>query len=158
MTRLIPLRWWHLEHVMAMEHELFAAEAWSREMFWSELADPAAYYVLAVPSDARSTDPPVGYAGLAVSGSEAFIQTIGVTSRAQRQGLGRCLMRVLLAEAVRRGAQVCWLEVRTDNAPAQQLYRTLGFGGRGVRKGYYQPSGADALVMARPLGPSAVPA
>jgi ribosomal-protein-alanine N-acetyltransferase len=145
---LIPLRWWHIEQVMLLEEELFGAEAWSREMYWSELAHPDAYYVLAAAHDDAA---PIGYAGLAVSGTEAFIQTIGVATGAQRRGLGRHMMDALLGEATRRGADVCWLEVRTDNAPAQQLYRRLGFVDRGIRRGYYQPSGADALVMACPL-------
>ena len=93
----------------------------------------------------------MGYAGVSVAGAESYIQTIGVTGSAQRSGIGRLLMVALLAEAVRRGADMCWLEVRTDNAVAQHLYRTLGFTDRSVRRGYYQPSGADALVMAAPL-------
>ncbi len=38
-----------------------------------------------------------------------------------------------------------------DNLHAQRLYRTRGFEQVGVRRGYYQPSGADALVMRRDL-------
>jgi len=41
--------------------------------------------------------------------------------------------------------------VRTDNARAQQLYRRYGFAQIGVRRGYYQPSGTDALVMRKEL-------
>ena len=36
-----------------------------------------------------------------------------------------------------------------DNAPAQRLYATYGFEPIGVRRGYYQPSNTDALVMRR---------
>nr|MDT0667714.1 hypothetical protein [Micromonospora sp. DSM 115978] len=44
------------------------------------------------------------------------------------------------------------LEVRTDNEPARELYRRFGFADLGVRRGYYQLSGADAFVMrARPI-------
>jgi [ribosomal protein S18]-alanine N-acetyltransferase len=142
-VELIPLRWWHLEDVLQMERELFGDEAWSVEMFWSELAGAETYYLLAEDADRRA----LGYGGLALAGPESFIQTVGVTGAAQGRGLGRRLMDALLDEAVRRGATSCWLEVRTDNAPAQQLYRTLGFEDRGVRRGYYQPSGADALIM-----------
>jgi ribosomal-protein-alanine N-acetyltransferase len=53
----------------------------------------------------------------------------------------------LLAEAGRRGCTEVFLEVRTDNDRAQGLYRRYGFVGIGIRRGYYQPSGADALVM-----------
>ncbi len=43
--------------------------------------------------------------------------------------------------------------MRTDNTRAQQLYRRYGFTEIGIRTGYYQPSGADALVMRRAAEP-----
>ncbi len=146
---LDPFRWWHIAAVMELEHDLFGDEAWTAELFWSELANPHAYYLVAhVPDDDRLQ----GYGGLAVTGADAYIQTIGVRRSAQRHGIGRLLMNVLLDEAARRRATTCWLEVRADNAAAQQLYESLGFVGRGVRRGYYQPSGMDALVMSGPVG------
>ena len=41
------------------------------------------------------------------------------------------------------------LEVAVDNAPAQRLYATYDFEPVGLRRGYYQPSNTDALVMMR---------
>ena len=41
------------------------------------------------------------------------------------------------------------LEVAVDNAPAQRLYATYDFEPVGIRRGYYQPSNTDALVMMR---------
>ena len=41
------------------------------------------------------------------------------------------------------------LEVRADNETAQGLYQRRGFAEIGRRRGYYQPSGADAVVMKR---------
>jgi ribosomal-protein-alanine N-acetyltransferase len=143
------LRWWHIPAVLAMETELFGDEAWTAELFWSELANPHAYYLIArEPGDEEL----IGYAGLAVTGTDAYIQTIGVAATAQRRGIGRRLMHALLDEAARRRATICWLEVRADNAAAQQLYASLGFVSRGLRRGYYQPSGMDALVMSGPVG------
>jgi [ribosomal protein S18]-alanine N-acetyltransferase len=154
-VQLVAMRWWHIAAVGRLELELFGDEAWSPELFWSELASAAAYYLVALPvAGAQAGDRsagPVGYAGLSTTGAESYIQTIGVATGMQRSGVGRLLMLRLLAEAERRGATTCWLEVRTDNAAAQHLYRSLGFTDRGVRRGYYQPSGADALMMAAPL-------
>ena len=74
-------------------------------------------------------------------------QTIATAPAARRTGLGRALLRALLERAAALGAPSVLLEVRTDNAGAQALYRSAGFREVGVRRGYYQPSGADALVM-----------
>ncbi|MDP1804141.1 MAG: hypothetical protein Q8K72_03155, partial [Acidimicrobiales bacterium] len=39
------------------------------------------------------------------------------------------------------------LEVRVGNDPALALYRGFGFAPAGIRKGYSQETGADAIVM-----------
>ncbi len=35
---LREMRWWDIDPVLRMERELFPEDAWSRGMFWSELA------------------------------------------------------------------------------------------------------------------------
>ena len=77
------------------------------------------------------------------------MQNIAVRRDAQRRGIGRQLLLALLAEAERRGARSVLLEVAADNAPAQRLYATYGFEPIGIRRGYYQPSNTDALIMRR---------
>lgn len=137
------MRWWHVEPVMGLEHELFAEETWSPAAFWNELAETGSrHYVVAL--DGADL---VGYAGLAVVGDEAHVLTIGVTGAAQGRGTGTALLRDLLAAA---GDRTVLLDVRVDNAPAQRLYERHGFVPVGRRRRYYQPSGTDALVMARP--------
>ena len=39
------------------------------------------------------------------------------------------------------------LEVRAGNEPAKKLYEGLGFSEAGIRKGYYEDNGEDALIM-----------
>jgi ribosomal-protein-alanine N-acetyltransferase len=41
--------------------------------------------------------------------------------------------------------------VRSDNDGAISLYEHHGFRKVGLRRGYYQPSGTDALVMRREI-------
>jgi ribosomal-protein-alanine N-acetyltransferase len=169
-VELVPLRWWHLRDVMRLEHELFGNEQWSEEAFWSELAycrptvldGPARAYWAAVPASSgvptgpnRAAASVIGYAGVATTADEAYVQTIGVAARAQRRGIGRLLLGQLLDDARTQDARTCWLEVRADNLGAQAMYESFGFRTRGRRRGYYQPSGTDALVMSVALdGPA----
>ncbi|MET9297897.1 ribosomal protein S18-alanine N-acetyltransferase [Micromonospora aurantiaca] len=143
--RLGRFRWWHIDQVLPIEADLFGAEQWSAAMFWNELAN-GHFYLVATDDDGAV----LGYAGLAVSPpDEAWVQNVAVRRDAHRRGIGRLLLEALLAEAARRGARSTLLEVAADNAPAQRLYATYGFEPIGVRRGYYQPSNTDALVMQR---------
>ncbi|MYS84378.1 ribosomal protein S18-alanine N-acetyltransferase [Embleya scabrispora] len=143
-SRLRRMRWWDIEAVMRLEHELFVEDAWSAGMFWSELSEPELrHYVVAE----DGTGGLAGYAGLAVIGDEGDVQTIGVRRDRWGKGLGAVLLTELLDLAVERGCRDVLLEVRVDNARAQALYERFGFKGIGVRRGYYQPANVDALVM-----------
>nr|WP_241251823.1 ribosomal protein S18-alanine N-acetyltransferase [Candidatus Protofrankia californiensis] len=137
------MRWWHLDDVVTLEREIFTEDAWTPELFWSELAQGAARHYLAAVRDNRI----VGYGGLAVHDDESYIQTLGVAADARGGGVATRLLVALLRHARGCGAHRCELEVRTDNTVAQSLYRRLGFVELGVRRSYYQPSGADAFVM-----------
>jgi ribosomal-protein-alanine N-acetyltransferase len=152
---LRAMRWWDIDRVLPIERELFGDEAWSPGMFWSELAqrDTRWYVVVEDDRDTVVEDERgaiVGYAGLCAYRDESYVQTLAVTTRAQGAGLGSRLLTALLDEAVRRGETVVSLEVRADNERAQALYRRFGFLPVGRRKGYYQPSGTDAIVMQLP--------
>ena len=143
-ARLRRFRWWDIPEVMTIEKDLFGAETWSPAMFWNELANRH-HYLVAVDGDTVQ-----GYAGLAVTGpDESWVQNIAVRRSAQRLGIGRALLEALLAEVARRGLPKVLLEVAVDNAPAQRLYATYDFESVAVRRGYYQPSNTDALVMMR---------
>ena len=144
MVSLGRLRWWHIDDVLAVEADLFGAEQWSAAMFWNELAN-GHHYLVALDDEAL-----VGYGGLAVSGpGEAWVNNIAVRRDHQRQGIGRRLLEALLEQARDHEARTVLLEVAADNKPAQTLYDTYGFAIVGRRRGYYQPSNTDALVMRR---------
>ncbi|MGN9891349.1 ribosomal protein S18-alanine N-acetyltransferase [Micromonospora sp. L31] len=148
-VRLTRFRWWHVDEVLPIEADLFGTEQWSPAMFWNELASGHWYRVA---TDVDGTV--LGYAGLTVQPDEAWVQNIAVRRDAQRRGVGRLLLEELLAEAARRDVRTVLLEVAADNAPAQKLYATYGFEPIGVRRGYYQPSNTDALVMRRVAAPT----
>jgi ribosomal-protein-alanine N-acetyltransferase len=149
-VRLAELRWFHIEGILPIEDELFGEERWSAAMFWNELAAGHHYLVALEAGEDGAEERIVGYAGLAVSPpDEAWVQNVGVRKDAQRRGIGRRLLEALLDEARRQGVRQVLLEVAVDNAPAQKLYAEHGFEAVGIRRGYYQPSNTDALVMMR---------
>ncbi len=75
------------------------------------------------------------------------MQTIAVAPERWGKGIGRALLTALLDEARRRGITAMFLEVRSDNPRARDLYQKFGFVEVGVRSGYYV--GADAIIMRR---------
>lgn len=145
-TRLARMRWWHLDAVLALERELFGADRWTAGMFWSELAEHDSRHYLVATGEAGEV---LGYGGLCTYATEAYVQTLAVRTDRHGNGIGRGLLRALLAESARRGVATVALEVRADNLRAQRLYARHGFELAGLRRAYYQPSGADAVVMIR---------
>ncbi|MFD5246347.1 ribosomal protein S18-alanine N-acetyltransferase [Amycolatopsis sp. NPDC058340] len=148
--RLEPLRRKDIPRCVEIEKILFPGDSpWTAYAFHAEL-DAGGHYLVARPED---SDEVTGYAGLAVVGRrgdyEASIHTIGVAPEHQRKGIGTVLLKALLDRADELAAPV-FLEVRTDNDAAITLYERHGFERVGLRKRYYQPSGADAYTMARP--------
>jgi ribosomal-protein-alanine N-acetyltransferase len=135
-----------LPGVLELENLLFTDDAWSEETYRSELADPGGtrHYVL-IEEDGVIA----GWAGLAASGGQGDVLTIGIRPELQGRGLGSMLLTELLDEAADRGCGEVFLDVRADNDRARRLYERLGFQAIGVRKRYYQPSGVDAIVMVR---------
>ncbi len=132
----------------ALEQVLFPGDdPWTAEMFTAEIAAAHNHYVVA-----RADTTVVGYAGIALLGRrgqhESEIHTIGVDPAHQGQGIGQVLLGNLLSEADTHGGPV-FLEVRTDNDRALDLYAQHGFRVVGTRRGYYRPSGADAFTMRR---------
>lgn len=81
-----------------------------------------------------------------VTVDEAEVLTLAVAPDARRQGIARALLGAARAETRLRGARKMFLEVAAGNAPAQELYRQIGFVEVGRRRRYY-PDSSDALVL-----------
>ena len=143
----------------ALEEVLFPGETpWSSRIFREEMAQPFNFYLgvegALEPAASEGDEEPVllGYAGIGMMGPAADpefeIHTIGVDPKAQRRGIARMMMDNICYIADLKSAPI-FLEVRVGNDPAIELYRCYGFSVEGIRRNYYQPSGADAHVMVR---------
>ena len=167
-ARLRPMVRSDLADVIALEHELFPEDPWTAEMFADEVAQPpeVRLYLVAEaedgavaardPADGRGTEAgPViaGYAGLLFvpGGLQADVLTIAVRESHWGLGIGSALLGALLAAARERDCAEVFLEVRADNPRAHGLYLRRGFAEIGLRRGYYKPSGVDAIVMRKDL-------
>ena len=95
----------------------------------------------------------LGYAMLSIAAEEAHVLNVCVDPQCQSRGLGRQLLRELVAEARRQRAVRVFLEVRPSNAQAIALYHSEGFNEIGRRPRYYPADNGreDALVMAMEL-------
>src|SRR6202162_1235397 len=79
----------------------------------------------------------VAKGGLMMGPGEAQVLTLTVAPAARRRGLARALLRRFLDDALRLGAEQCFLEVRLSNAAAIALYRAEGFVPVARRAGYH---------------------
>jgi [ribosomal protein S18]-alanine N-acetyltransferase len=132
----------HLRGIMAIERQVYP-RPWSPSLFVSEMTSGRSRaYLVAV--EGRSV---VGYAGVVSYGDEAHITTIAVDPDHQRRKIGTRLLYELIRRAQDMGAHAVSLEVRVTNWGAQRLYARFGFRPVGVRKGYYQETNEDAVVM-----------
>lgn len=80
---------------------------------------------------------------------EAHITILAVHPNYQRQGLGQLLLYALLWQAKECLLEWATLEVKPSNQAALGLYHKFGFTPAGRRRGYYQDTGEDALILWR---------
>jgi ribosomal-protein-alanine N-acetyltransferase len=142
-----------LVDVIALEHEVFPDDPWSPEMFADEVVQPPESRLYLIAEADAGGSALAGYAGLMFvpGGTQADVLTIAVRQAYWGRGIGSALLDALVTAARDRGCAEVFLEVRADNPRAHGLYRRRGFADIGIRRGYYQPSGADAITMRKDL-------
>jgi len=155
-TRLRPMAPADLADVLALEHDLFPDDPWTAEMFAEEVVQPPSsrlYLVAETQGADEAGRDMAGYAGMMFvpGGAQADVLTIAVARAYWGRGIGSALLGELLRAARDRGCAEVVLEVREDNPRARGLYLRRGFEEIGVRRGYYQPSGVDAIVMRKDM-------
>jgi len=151
-ARLRPMTAADLVQVLALEHELFPDDPWSAQMFAEEVAQPPESRLYLV-AETGAADVMAGYAGMMFvrAGVQADVLTIAVRPEHWGGGIGSALLAAMFQAARDHGCTEVFLEVRADNLRAHGLYLRRGFEEIGVRRGYYQPSGTDAIVMRKDL-------
>lgn len=137
-----------LDVLLPYEDVMFGSEAWTRRSYLEELHDTELRrYLVAEDTAPDGGGTVLGSGGVMTIGETAQIMTVGVLPAARRRGIGRVLVRALVAHARQQGAAEVLLEVRVDNDAARALYDSEGFDVLGRRRGYYDHGRVDAITM-----------
>lgn len=91
----------------------------------------------------------VGYVGLWKILDEGHINNVAVLPDYQKRHIGMAMIDTMLRVTGEEGINHHTLEVRAGNTAAKGLYAKFGFCDEGLRKGYYEDNGEDAVIMWR---------
>ena len=119
---------------------------WTKEGYQRELDSPNSRFLVLSPDSGQSL---LGCGCFWPILEEAHITLLMIHPDYQGQGLGQLLLYGLLHNAVKQQLERATLEVRVSNQSALSLYQKFGFQLAGRRKGYYQKTGEDALILWR---------
>ena len=136
-----PLSRADLHEVVAIERAQFD-DPWSMRTLREELEDPSRRYTKAVANGVLA-----GYCGMMLIDAEAHINTIATAPHMEGRGVATALLLEGIRAVVTAGVRDLTLEVASRNLRAQRLYERFGFAPVGIRRGYYQRSRDDAIVM-----------
>ena len=133
-----------VDDIEALELVCFSTP-WSRDSLLYELTEnPMATYVVA-----ELEGKVVGYVGVWSIVDEGHITNVAVSPSYRKRNIGSLLIYHMLKATMQAGLVRHTLEVRASNEAALALYRKYGFEAAGIRKGYYEDNGEDAIIMWR---------
>ncbi|MDE6732173.1 MAG: ribosomal protein S18-alanine N-acetyltransferase [Oscillospiraceae bacterium] len=133
----------NLDNLHKLELDCFRSP-WTRGMLTAELTSPLSVAVYEYVEEELAA-----FAFGRVVADEAELFQIGTRSDLRGRGIAKRLLERFHEEARKKGAAMCFLEVRTKNAAAISLYKKAGYERVSVRENYYPDD--DALVMRKEL-------
>lgn len=148
-----PLTEDDLPKVVAIEKRVQPGPApshWTRDHFASELTKSFSHAWVLTDDE---TDEEVAAYLVFWTLETVHVLNLGVDRAYQRRGYAKKLIRLAGREGIRRGIDRMTLEVRKSNLTALELYQSLGFTIRRVRKSAYS-NGEDAYEMELSLHPT----
>lgn len=131
--------------------ELENFSPWSELMLAQELRSSRhVSFVMEQPSG-RLAAGIVGWCCVSVIAPEAELLKLAVSTRMRRNGYGQEMLAFLEQYLRQRECETLFLEVRSENFPALNLYRKNGFFEIGRRCAYYTNPVDDAVVLQNQL-------
>ncbi len=133
-----------ISEMAEIEQECFAVP-WSQDALSYDMLDNhmAVYFV------AEKDEKVVGYVGIWRIMDECHINNVAVKPAFRREHIGSALIEAMLDYCKEGNLVAQTLEVRESNEPAIGLYSKYGFSSAGIRKGYYEDNGENAVIMWR---------
>ena len=128
--------------IETLEQQCFAVPWTYESLYHDVMHNKLAFYIVAEADGVLC-----GWVGIWTVGDEGHISTVAVAPDYRRRHIARAMLEVLIETCGQSGITSYTLEVRVGNAAARKLYEGLGFADAGVRKGYYEDNGEDALIM-----------
>ncbi len=119
------------------------SDPWSSHSLGSELGSDAMRISLVAEKDGQVC----GYIMSWRIADQLHILNIATDPQVLRCGVGRALLLAAAHLAEKSDILEITLEVRRSNFPARSFYKEYGFVDTGVRPGYYQETGEDAIIM-----------
>jgi ribosomal-protein-alanine N-acetyltransferase len=101
--------------------------------------------------DSQSTGSILGYALVWHIADEADIGNIAVAPSFHRRGIARRLLQAVIDDAIECKIKIIFLEVRTGNIEAINLYKSFGFAQYTTRKHLYELPDEDGILMKKEL-------
>lgn len=119
---------------------------WSYESLYQDIVEnKLAFYIVAELAAGQIC----GYVGIWKIFDEGHITNVAVAPEYRRKHITRAMLEALMEVTAEAGIERYTLEVRASNEPAIRLYEGLGFKSEGIRPGYYEDNGEDAIIMWR---------
>ncbi len=138
------MRFDDLDRVYNLEMESFP-NPWPKSFFENDLRSKDTVALVVENQGAI-----IGFTLLSCENDKIHVTNIAVAQQYQRQGIASQLMRHAESIALERDCGYAYLEVRTNNVAAINLYLHLGYDISYTRKHYYI-DGDDAYVMTKEL-------
>jgi len=126
--------------VAVIEKNCFS-KPWTLAMLEEEINNPY-FFCLVVETD----NIVIAYLNYHIINGQYHIANIAVESNYRRKGIAKGLLKELLRSAKENNISGITLEVNSNNAAAENLYKKMGFKTMGIRKKYYGGT-EDALIM-----------
>ncbi len=140
-TKIREMKEEDLQQITEIENDVFVTP-WPYEFFLPHLRSNACVKLVA-----EIEGEIAGYLVGCEEDSRFHLRNIAVSREYWKQGLGTKLLSYLLEILKEKpGVHFCYLEHRVNNEAAFELYKSLGFTFKGIKKNYYKSSG-DAVVM-----------